>query len=59
MPPALSICACRCAQVRGEVEAGLAYLLEKRGEDPYRDLLPRLLYEASWGGGRQAPSFEP
>jgi hypothetical protein len=46
-------------QVRGEVEGGLAYLLDRRQDDPYRELLPRLLYEATWGGGKQAPSFRP
>ncbi len=46
------------AQVRGEVEGGLSYLLERRRDDPYRELLPRLLYEATWGG-KQAPSFKP
>ncbi len=45
--------------MRGEVEAGFDYLLTKRQEDPYRELLPRLLYEATWGGGRQAPTFKP
>jgi len=46
------------AQVKGEVEGGIAYLLQQRERDPYRDFLPRTVYEASWGG-RQAPSFEP
>lgn len=45
-------------QVRGGVEGGISYLLRKRGQDPYADLLRRLAYEASWAG-RQAPSFEP
>jgi hypothetical protein len=46
-------------RVRYEVEDCLGYLLRKREQDPYKDLLPRLLYEASWGGRRQAPTFTP
>lgn len=46
-------------QVKSDVEGGLGYLLRKREADPYRDLLPRLAYEASWNGERQAPSFKP
>eukprot|EP00271_Cylindrocystis_brebissonii_P022170 TRINITY_DN8376_c0_g2_i1.p1 TRINITY_DN8376_c0_g2~~TRINITY_DN8376_c0_g2_i1.p1 ORF type:complete len:996 (+),score=154.04 TRINITY_DN8376_c0_g2_i1:156-3143(+) len=45
--------------VKKEVEAGLAYLLKKREEDPYGDLGARLLYEASWNGDRKAPTFIP
>ena len=48
----------RCEQVKAEVEAGIAYLLEHRERDPYRKLLARVAYETSWGG-RQAPSFDP
>ncbi|GIL71022.1 hypothetical protein Vretimale_4099 [Volvox reticuliferus] len=44
-------------QVQSEVERCLEYLIRKRDQDPYKDLLPRLLYEASWGGRRQAPTF--
>ena len=46
------------SHVKGEVEEGLRYLVEKREEDPYKDLGTRLLYEASWGG-KQAPTFSP
>ncbi len=46
-------------RVKGEVEWGLGYLLRKREQDPFKDLVPRLLYEASWGGKRQAPTFTP
>lgn len=46
-------------QVRAECEAGFDYLLAARQEDPYRDTLPRLAYELSWGGKRQAPTFKP
>ena len=45
--------------VKSEVQAGLDYLLKKREEDPYKDLVPRLVYEASWGDSRRAPTFEP
>jgi hypothetical protein len=47
------------AGIKADVEGGIAYLLRKRGTDPYRDLLPRLVYEASRGGRKQAPTFEP
>ncbi|CAI6010292.1 unnamed protein product, partial [Closterium sp. NIES-65] len=47
------------AHVKGEVKAGIEYLLRKREEDPYADLGARLLYEATWGGERQAPTFKP
>jgi hypothetical protein len=61
--PALAADRAACQQlyreVKGQVEGGLGYLLRRRESDPYRDLLPRLAYEASWGGQRQAPSFEP
>lgn len=46
-------------EVKGRVEGGIGYLLRKRETDPYRDLLPRVAYEASWGWQRRAPSFEP
>eukprot|EP00798_Chlamydomonas_sp_ICE-L_P020293 gene20293-27050_t len=42
--------------IKAQVEGGLAYLLEKREEDPYKDLAARLLYEAT--RGEQAPTFE-
>lgn len=45
--------------VKSEVEDGMGYLLRMREQDPYKDFLPRLAYERSWGGQRQAPSFEP
>ncbi|CAI5514359.1 unnamed protein product [Closterium sp. Naga37s-1] len=47
------------AHVKGEVEGGLQYLLRKRKEDPYNDPVARLLYEATWGGEKQAPTFKP
>ncbi len=44
-------------QVKGEVESGISYLLQKRETDRYRHFLPRILYETA-SGGRQAPTFE-
>ena len=47
-----------CAlQVKGEVEAGISYLLRKRETDRYRHFVPRILYETA-SGGRQAPTFD-
>jgi hypothetical protein len=45
--------------IKSEVEDGMGYLLRKREQDPYKDFLPRMAYEMSWGQQRQAPSFEP
>ena len=44
-------------QVKGEVEAGISYLLRKREADRYRHFVPRILYETA-SGGRQAPTFD-
>eukprot|EP00798_Chlamydomonas_sp_ICE-L_P000388 gene388-1783_t len=43
-------------KIKTEIEDGISYLLEKREEDPYKDLVPRMLNEASTGV--QAPTFE-
>ena len=56
---ALSIMSKLCmsmVQVKGSVESGIEYLLQKREADPYRDPLPRWLYEAA-SGGKPAPTF--
>ncbi|KAG0621272.1 hypothetical protein M758_3G006800 [Ceratodon purpureus] len=45
--------------VQGEVERGFEYLLWKRQEDPYREFGPRILYEQTAGGDKQAPTFKP
>jgi hypothetical protein len=45
------------AAVRADVQDGISYLLRKRDSDPFRDLAPRLLFEAA--AGRPAPSFRP
>jgi len=53
----------KCQQVylemKREVEQGIAYLLRKREQDPYKDFLPRYIYENPPLGGakRQAPTF--
>ncbi len=54
------MCTCRelYAHVKSEVEAGIEYLLDKRQQDPYGDLLPRVLYERGLGAApRRAPFF--
>lgn len=43
--------------VKGEVAAGLDYLLAKREEDPYKDFGKRVAYELSWNW-KQAPTFK-
>ncbi|KAH9743293.1 AB hydrolase-1 domain-containing protein [Citrus sinensis] len=45
-------------QVKGEVENCIAYLKEKRQNDPYRNILPRLIYQATHGFRAQVPTFE-
>ena len=37
-------------------ESAIDYLLVNRKQDPYKDFLPRILYERSWNG-KQAPTF--
>jgi len=44
--------------VKGEVENCIAYLKEKREKDPYRNLIPRLLYQATQGFDAEIPTFE-
>ncbi|EOY02894.1 Esterase/lipase/thioesterase family protein isoform 3 [Theobroma cacao] len=44
--------------VKSEVERCMAYLKEKREKDPYRNLLPRLLYRATHGFTAEVPTFE-
>uniref|UniRef100_A0A8R7QXE3 Serine aminopeptidase S33 domain-containing protein n=1 Tax=Triticum urartu TaxID=4572 RepID=A0A8R7QXE3_TRIUA len=45
--------------VKSEVEEIIAYLLEKREEDRYRSILPRLLYRAVRGSKTEVPAFNP
>ncbi|KAH9791710.1 AB hydrolase-1 domain-containing protein [Citrus sinensis] len=46
-------------EIKSEVEKCLAYLKEKRENDPYRNILPRLIYQATHGFTSQVPTFEP
>ncbi|KAK3239240.1 hypothetical protein CYMTET_50824 [Cymbomonas tetramitiformis] len=46
-------------KLKSGVEEGIEYLCTKRDEDPYSDFFKRLVYEASWGGTKQAPTFKP
>ncbi|KAA8548271.1 hypothetical protein F0562_004468 [Nyssa sinensis] len=45
-------------EVKSEVERCIAYLKEKRENDPYRNVLPRLIYQASHGFDSEVPTFE-
>eukprot|EP01023_Acetabularia_acetabulum_P044135 TRINITY_DN4423_c0_g2_i4.p1 TRINITY_DN4423_c0_g2~~TRINITY_DN4423_c0_g2_i4.p1 ORF type:complete len:692 (-),score=84.31 TRINITY_DN4423_c0_g2_i4:337-2412(-) len=53
----------QCDQVQKEVqlsvESGLVYLQDKRKTDPYKDIIQRLIFEASWNFQKQAPTFTP
>ncbi|XP_010502630.1 PREDICTED: acyltransferase-like protein At3g26840, chloroplastic [Camelina sativa] len=44
-------------QVKSEVEQCVAYLKMKRESDPYRHLLPRMLYQATHGWASEIPTF--
>eukprot|EP00262_Sarcandra_glabra_P020684 TRINITY_DN8379_c0_g1_i1.p1 TRINITY_DN8379_c0_g1~~TRINITY_DN8379_c0_g1_i1.p1 ORF type:complete len:701 (+),score=98.94 TRINITY_DN8379_c0_g1_i1:35-2104(+) len=44
--------------VKSEVESCIDYLRERREKDPYRNLLPRLLYQATHGFESKVPTFE-
>ncbi|XP_031265805.1 acyltransferase-like protein At3g26840, chloroplastic isoform X2 [Pistacia vera] len=46
-------------EVKSEVEKCISYLKEKRESDPYRNLLPRLIYQATHGFTSEVPTFEP
>ena len=45
-------------EVKSEVERCMAYLKKKRENDPYRNVLPRLIYQATHGLDCEVPSFE-
>lgn len=45
-------------QIKSEVEDNIAYLLKKRKEDPYRNVLDRTLYRAFDTSIDETPSFE-
>lgn len=43
---------------KSEVESCIAYLKEKRKGDPYRNLFPRLFYQATHGFTTEVPTFD-
>jgi len=46
-------------EVKSEITRCIAYLMEKRENDPYRNLLSRLIYQATHGFTSEVPTFEP
>lgn len=46
-------------QIRCEVENNIAYLLNKRKEDPYRGMIERLVWAMDHGSLDKIPSFDP
>lgn len=46
-------------QIKSDVQKNMAYLLEKRKEDPYRCLIKRQLWLATHGSVDHIPTFEP
>lgn len=46
-------------QIKSAVETSIAYLLEKRKRDPYRDIFTRTAYRAFSMPVRDVPSFDP
>ena len=44
--------------VKSEVESSISYLKDKREKDPYRGILPRLLYQATHGFSSDIPTFD-
>ncbi|GKD52765.1 hypothetical protein Tco_1281741, partial [Tanacetum coccineum] len=47
------------SQIKCDVESNMAYLLDKREEDPYRGLVKRFLWLKAYGSLDNIPSFEP
>ncbi|KAL6627861.1 hypothetical protein ACP70R_031587 [Stipagrostis hirtigluma subsp. patula] len=45
--------------VKSEVEGIVSYLLEKRVDDRYRSIIPRVLYQAARGPNCEVPAFDP
>ncbi|KAF0908349.1 hypothetical protein E2562_024759 [Oryza meyeriana var. granulata] len=45
--------------IKSEVENLMSYLKRKREEDPYRSIVQRAVYQASWGVSAEVPTFEP
>ncbi|KAF5740554.1 exostosin family protein [Tripterygium wilfordii] len=46
-------------QIKYEVESNIAYLLKKREEDPYRNILDRTLYRMLHSPLHEVPAFKP
>ncbi|GLT75400.1 hypothetical protein SLA2020_471300 [Shorea laevis] len=47
------------SHVKSEIEANIAYLLKKREEDPYRNIVDRTMYRAFYGSFHDIPAFDP
>ncbi|KAJ6918398.1 hypothetical protein NC651_012593 [Populus alba x Populus x berolinensis] len=45
--------------VKSEVENSIAYLLKKREEDPYRNVIDRTISRAFYSPLPEVPAFEP
>ncbi|KAL7204605.1 hypothetical protein ACSBR2_017643 [Camellia fascicularis] len=45
-------------EVKSEVERCMAYLKEEREHDPYRNILPRTIYQAMHGFDCEVPTFK-
>lgn len=45
--------------IKSDIENSLAYLLEKRKEDPFRNIFDRTMYKALYAPTQDIPSFEP
>ncbi|XP_078168111.1 esterase/lipase/thioesterase family protein isoform X2 [Carex rostrata] len=45
-------------QIKSEIEGIMAYLKKKREEDPYRSIIQRALFQATYGPSSQIPTFE-
>jgi hypothetical protein len=45
-------------QIKSEVKGIMAYLKKKREEDPYRSIIQRALFQATWGPSAEIPTFE-
>lgn len=45
--------------IKSEVEGCIAYLLKKREEDPYRNIVDRTVYHALHSPLHEVPAFDP
>nr|XP_011459634.1 PREDICTED: acyltransferase-like protein At1g54570, chloroplastic [Fragaria vesca subsp. vesca] len=46
-------------EIQSEIEKSLAYLIKKREEDPYRNIIDRTVYRALHSPLNEVPTFEP